>query len=172
MDQSCRIGERRGAPVLIVSFVTITTASLEYANLLDDIGTSVYVIDKYTYELLYVNETALQVCENRDYNNAKCFSFFNSLESPCPWCSLPLMKNGRAHIDENYVPPLDRWYRHDVRDIDWYGHDAAAFFITNITDQKERQKQDDERFNNFYKQIATANPNALAMFRLNLAKNT
>ena len=167
-----RIGELGGGPVLMVSFATMAAASREYTALLDHTANSVYVIDKRTHELLYVNESALAAVKNRDYQNTQCFRFFNGLEAPCPWCSLPLMKDGTAHIEENYVPPLDRWYRHDVRDIDWYGHDAAAFYVYNISEQKRRQKLDEERFSSLYRQIAAANPDALAMFRLNLTKNT
>jgi len=144
----------------------------EYEFLLDHIGISVYVIDKESYELLYINGTALRASGNRSYSNKRCFRYFNGLDEPCPWCSLPIMKDGYGHVDENYVPSLDHWYRHDVRDIKWHGHDAAAFYITNITDQKRRQMLDEERMANLYQQTASANPNALAMFRLNLTKNT
>ena len=167
-----RIGNSGGAPVLLVCFVTLAAASSEYADLLDNTAASIYVIDKHTYELLYVNGNALQAGKGRNYQSAQCYRFFNGLDAPCPWCSLPLMKDGYAHVDENYVPPLDRWYRHDVRDIKWYDRDAAAFYITNITDEKRRQRMDEERFANLYRQIAAANPDALAMFRLNLTKNT
>ena len=166
------IGESGGEPVLMVSVATLETASAEYADLLDHAGTSIYVIDKRTYELLYVNASAMRASGDRNYQNKLCYRYFNSLEAPCPWCSLPRMKDGYAHVEENYVPPLDRWYRHDVRDIDWYGREAAAFYIANITEQKRRQRSDEERFNGLYRQIAAANPNALAMFRLNLTKNT
>lgn len=170
--KACQIGENEEKPVLMVVFETMAAASQEYASLLDNIGTSIYIIDKRTYELLYANGTAKQACGNRDFQNTQCFRYFNGLEAPCPWCSLPFMKDGAAHVDENYVPPLGRWFRHDVHDIKWYGRDAAAFYITNITEQKNKQKIDEERFKNFYRQIAVANPNALAMFRLNLTKNT
>ena len=144
----------------------------EYAGLLDNTGMSIYVIDKQTYELLYVNGAAMRASGDRSYEGTKCYRYFNGLQAPCPWCSLPLMKDGYAHVEENYVPPLDRWYRHDVRDIDWQGRGAAAFYITNITEQKRRQAREEERFSNLYRQIAAANPNALALFRLNLTQNT
>ena len=166
-----RIGENSGAPVIMVTFATIASASLEYANLLDNTETSVYVIDKHTYELLYVNKNAQKVSKSSNYRNAQCFRYFDNLDAPCPWCFLSTLKNGAAHIDESYNPALDRWHRYDIRDIDWYGHDAAAFYITNITVEKQRQKQDEERFYNLYHQIASANPDALAIFRLNLTKN-
>jgi hypothetical protein len=167
-----RIGEYGGAPVLMASFSTVDAASMEYANLLDHTAISVYVIDKHTHELLYVNENALQSSRRVNYQNAQCFRFLNGLEAPCPWCSLPRMENGTAHVEENYVPPLNRWYRHDVRDISWYGRDAAAFYITDITELKRRQQQDEERFSNLCRQIVSTYPNALSMTRLNLTKNT
>jgi len=166
-----RIGESGGAPVLMVSFSTVTAASSEFAELLDELDTNVYVVDKRSYELLYVNRTAMRASGGRGYQNEQCFRYFNGLEAPCPWCSLPKMRDGRAHVDENHVPSTDRWYRHDVLDIEWYGRDAAAFFTANITEQKKREKLEEERFENLYRQIAAANPNAMAMFRLNLTKN-
>lgn len=166
------IGESEGAPVVVVSFETLASASEEFSNLIDTVDMSIYVIDKDTYELLYANERALQFNGNRNYQNIACFQYFFGFEAPCNWCSLPLLEDGHAHVDENHVPPFDRWYRHDVFDIDWYGHEAAAFYISDITEQKRRQKLEEDRFSNFYRQIAAANPNAMAMFRLNLTKNT
>ena len=165
------IGTRQGDPVILVSFATMAAGSREYVTLLNENQSSIYVVDKKTFELLFVNEPALRHCGKQKYQNEKCYSFFNGLEVPCPWCSLPAMKDGYGHLDENYVPPLKKWYRHDVRDIHWYGHDAAAFYIADITGQKKRQEDYEERFNNLYKEIASANPNAMAMFRLNLTKN-
>ena len=165
------IGSKEGMPVVIVSFATMTAEAHEYTNLLNSNAMSIYVIDKDTYELLFVNQPALSHCGKQKYQNEKCYHFFNNGDSPCPWCSLPAMRNGYGHIDENYVPPQKKWYRHDVYDIHWYGHKAAAFYITDITEQKKRQESYEERFNNLYKEIASANPNALAMFRLNLTKN-
>lgn len=165
------IGENRKAPAEMVSFETLESASAEFFELVDHIGTSIYVIDKQTYELLFINRTAQKSGAGRDYQDAQCFRYFNGLEAPCPWCSLPLMKDGYAHIDENYVPQTDRWYRHDVRDINWYGRDAAAFYIVNITEQKKREAQERERFENLYRQITAANPNAMAMACFNLTKN-
>jgi signal transduction histidine kinase/CheY-like chemotaxis protein/PAS domain-containing protein len=144
----------------------------EYAALLDNNPTSIYVIDKATYELLYVNRAALHKIGSDHYRGGKCYSFFNGRESPCPWCSVPVMENGSSHIDENYVPPLRHWYRHDVHDVSWHGRAAAAFYITDITELKRRQALDEERFENLYQQVAVANPNAMAIFRLNLTKNT
>ena len=165
------IGIRIGNPVIIVSFATAAAEAHEYTNLLNCNDTSIYVIDKDTYELLFVNQPALKSCGKKKYQNEKCYHFFNGEDAPCQWCSLPAMKNGSAHIAENYVPPQKKWYRHNVYDINWYGRNASAFYVTDITEQKKRQELYEERFNNLYKEIVTANPNAMAMFRLNLTRN-
>lgn len=167
-----RIGESAGAPVIMAMFATIAAVSEEYAELLDEVSTSIYIVDKQTYELLFVNQAALAACDSKSYQNVQCFRYFNGLDSPCPWCSMPHMSNGKAHVEENYVPSTKRWYTHDAQDISWYGRNAAAFFITNITERKNRELQEEERFDNLYQQIVKANPNAIALFRLNLTKNT
>ncbi len=166
------LGERGGDPVLVCSFATAEGNAAEFAALLNGTDRSIYVIDQKTYELFYVNDPALRSCGDRGYAGARCYRYFNGLDAPCPWCTLPQMKNGFLHVDEAYVPPFDRWYSHDVRALNWYGRDAVAFFLTNITEQKRRQQQEAERFANFYRQVAQANPNTLAMFRLNLTRNT
>jgi PAS domain S-box-containing protein len=165
------IGTSKGCTVLMVNFTVMSVGAAEYANLLDNADASVYVVDKNTYELLYVNQAASKVGGGRFYQTEKCYRYFCGFEQPCPWCTIAKMKNGFAHLDENYVPVMKRWFKNDVRDMDWYGHEAAAFYITDITDQKKRQDLDKERFDNLYHQIAAANPDALAMFRLNLTKN-
>jgi len=165
------IGRKQGVPVLMVAFAAMSAGSAEYADLLDNADSSIYVIDKRTYELLYVNGAAVRSGGRRSHLNELCFHYFNGLSAPCSWCSMPAMKNGFAHVEENYVPVLKRWFRHDVRDMDWYGHDAAAFYITDITKQKLRQNMEKERFDNLYHQIASANPDAMAIYRLNLTRN-
>ena len=166
------IAIREGAPVILVSFATMAAEAQEYTNLLNSNDMIIYVVDKDTYELLFVNQPALKACGKHKYQNEKCYHFFNGEDSPCPWCSLPSMKDGYSHVDASYVPTRKKWYRKDVYDISWYGHKAAAFYTADITEQKERQEAYEERFSNLYKEIAYANPNALAMFRLNLTKNT
>jgi len=170
--KSCIIGISCGAPVLMVYFTTLAAASEEFAGLLNYTIASIYVIDKETHELLYVNQTAMHITENRSYDGMQCFRYFNGLSSPCPWCALPALKDGFAHVDENYVPSQKHWYRYDIRDIRWYDHDAAAFYCMDITEQKQRQQLDEERSENIYRQITAANPNTLAMFRLNLTADT
>lgn len=164
------IGEMEGMPI-VMAFFSGTSSSEEtsFEAMMANLTTSIYVIDKMTYELLYVNAHALKASHYRNYIGTKCHQYFNGLYEPCPWCSMPQMKDGKVHIAENYVPPLKRWFEHDAFDIDWYGRKAAAFYLTDIT---EKKKQEEVKVKGLYHRILKANPDALAMFQLNLTKNT
>jgi len=163
------VGEMNGDPVVLAVYGGISSETKSFENLVDNIAISIYVIDKQSHELLYVNAHALKASGDREYCGASCYKFFNDLDEPCPWCSLSSIRNGSAHVAENYVPPLDKWFRHDVFDIDWYGIEAAAFYITDITNEK---REEQIKVKGLYNRILHANPDALAMFQLNLTQNT
>lgn len=99
------------------------------------------MIDKETYELLFANATALSVWGHGDPAGQVCYRYINHRSVPCPWCSVPLMKNGVCHADAAYSPEQDKWFSVDCREIDWYGHAAIAVFARDVTEQQQQQQK-------------------------------
>jgi len=163
------MGEMNGEPVIMAYFSSLSGEEAVFETLVDRLNDIIYVIDKQSHELLYMNDYALKTSDYRNYVGMKCHKYLNNIDEPCPWCSLPMIKNGKAHVAENYVPPQGRWYEHDVFDINWYNYDAAAFYLTDITEKKNLEKI---KVKGQYQRILNANPDALALYAANLTRNT
>jgi len=131
------LGTHSGCPVLLVVFFNV---SGEAESLLDHSNGSVYVLDRHTHELLYANGPALRAWGKSDFTGRACYDFICGRSEPCPWCSIPQMKNGSVHVDEAYTPNFDLWFRVDCHELKWYGRDAVAVYSFDITDQKRQQQ--------------------------------
>ena len=136
-----RIGTLRGAPVLAASFVWPGPEAQEYARLLDCISSTVYVIDRASYELLYVNTPTLRQLNRTAYLGQNCYRFACGFDAPCPWCSLPSMKDGCFHGEACYAAGLNRWYTVDCVALNWHGRDAVAVYAADRTGQMRQQKE-------------------------------
>jgi signal transduction histidine kinase/PAS domain-containing protein/ActR/RegA family two-component response regulator len=157
------VGSRDGSPVLFVSYSS-SSAEASGQSLLLDIDTAIlYVIDKGTYEILYANETARAPLGPGDYAGQICYSYISGCTQPCAWCSVPLMKDGKFHVDAAYSPAHERWYSIDCREIDWYGRDAIAVYARDVTDQ-QKQRQSIEADRNTLDTILGSIPGGVAVF--------
>jgi len=133
------IGTMSGCPVLMVNFLYTSSETLERDLLLDNAISNIYVIDKKSQELLYVNEPAIEMWgEGNSYIGDTCYHFINGYDAKCQSCPLDKMENGRVCIDECYLEKYDIWLRIDCRDMDWFGREAAAVFSIDISDQKKK----------------------------------
>ena len=134
------IGTQNGWPVLLTVLFNSSDESAEHAALLDHANGKVYVIDRGTYELLYVNGFALRTWGRDDFCGKSCYEFIAGRHAPCPWCVIPEMQNGVGHQDEVYSPGTEKWYRIDAREMSWFGRDAIAFYSIDISEQKLQQQ--------------------------------
>lgn len=134
------VGTQNGSPVIITAFLDTSAESAELASLLDHSGGKIYVVERSSYELLYANEPALQAWGRGAFCGQPCYDFIAGRQAPCPWCALRNMKDGTVHEDENYSAAADRWYRIDGCEMNWFGHDAVALYIVDITEQKMQRQ--------------------------------
>jgi len=137
--QARSIGTLDGCTVLMVVFLDNSREAEEYDLLLNNTAACIYVIDRSTHELLYANEPSLREWGHGDYSGQPCYRYVNGLDGVCPWCSVPQMKDGCAHADENYVSSIGRWFRVDCRAMNWFGRDAAAIYALDVTEQKKQR---------------------------------
>jgi len=133
------IGMRNSYPVLLVSYSRSSSEAASQSKLLDETSMILYVLEKKSYEILFANECALKIWGHGDYAGARCYQYVNGCSSPCPWCSIPMMKDGSCHVEAAYAPPQDMWLSIDCRAVDWYGREAIAVFARDITEQQKRQ---------------------------------
>ncbi|HUM83432.1 MAG TPA: response regulator [Lachnospiraceae bacterium] len=135
------IGTRQGCPVLLAVYSRSSSEASGQSQLLNLTDVILYVIDERTYEILFANETALQLWGHDDYVGKNCYRYVNGCSEPCPWCSVPQMHNGFCHMEAEYSPEQDKWFSVDCREIDWYGRTAVAVYARDITEQQQQQQQ-------------------------------
>jgi len=134
------IGTRDGSPVIMVTYSRSSYEAAGHSRLLDISATILYVVDRRSYEILFANDTALRQWGRTDYTGMACYEFVNDCHQPCPWCSIPLMKDGRYHSQAAYSPVQDKWFSIDCRELDWYGRSAVAIYASDVTEQQKHQR--------------------------------
>lgn len=134
------IGKMDGVPVIMAVFMDSGAESVELEVLLGNAATQVYVVDIRTYEVLYANEQLKTFWQDMDFSGHTCFHMVNGRKEPCPWCMLPKMKHGNYFQKELYSETTQTWYNALCRPMDWHGHEAAAIYIFDITEEKERRR--------------------------------
>ena len=134
------IGTLDGLPVVMVAYSGTSMEAEEHALLLDHTSSIIYVVDRETCELLYANEMALKLWGGGDYAGQPCYRFINGRDEPCPWCSIPRMKDGACHVEAAYSPMQDMWFSVDCKSMRWHGHEAVAVYTRDVTRQQRRQE--------------------------------
>ena len=157
------IGVKDGRPVLLVSYSRSSSEAAGQSRLLDLTTAILYVIDKTSHELLFANGTAMNSWGHGDYTAQPCYQYVNGRSEPCPWCSVPQMKNGECHAEAAYSPAQDRWFTVDCREIDWYGRAAVAVYARDVTEQ-QRQRQSIQADRDNLDAILGSIPGGVAVF--------
>lgn len=133
-------GTLDGAPVVAASYRSMGGEAQEFEQLFGSMSMIAYVVEKDSYTLLYANAPAQKAWGGADYSGRPCYEAVAGRKSPCPWCSIPEMKDGCSHCEAAYAPVQDRWFRVDCRAVQWYGRSAIAICAADITDEKRRQE--------------------------------
>ena len=79
-------------------------ASESLLTLLDNANNIIHVVARDTHEILYVNKAGNKLTGNKNITGKLCYEYIFGLESPCSWCQMTAMRDGKAHIDSCYVP--------------------------------------------------------------------
>lgn len=156
------LGEYEGCPVICCIFTDTSGESL--SALLDHTDGIVYVCDSETRELLYASKKFTDLWGRSDYGGQTCFTFIRGLKAPCPWCSIPKMKNGEIHVEEIYDPGLNLYFRIDCYEILWRGRKAVAVYSSDVT-TSSRARKSLKNANEDLKAQIDGIPSGVAVFR-------
>ncbi|MDO4179099.1 MAG: response regulator [Phascolarctobacterium sp.] len=118
-------------------------------NILDNISTSIFVVDAVNFNLYYMNKACQNImnCDDKKYSGKKCYEYFYHENHPCRFCKLAIAHTGNNKT-EAYLPPLDKTVEATVCLMEWMGHPAYVSYYTDITEEKKEREIEEERFEN------------------------
>ena len=128
-------GRRMGPRSKASQFYAVLT------NMLSDVGTltnekadGVYVIDKNSYELLYINESKHLAMHGEVCVGKTCFAAIHGLEAPCDFCTLKTYgPDDQEH--EISVEKTGLVYTVRVKESVWNGIPAYIMYLRDVTEE-------------------------------------
>ncbi|MDD2956329.1 MAG: ATP-binding protein [Oscillospiraceae bacterium] len=181
------VGEHDGCPLLLTSIYDVTD-EWESRNLLLEVSDrGVVVLDKGTKEILYGNSKFFQLSgvSEADAIGRPCYEVICGQagweESRCA-CFRALKAPGFV---EYHDAAGGRYFQITARDTRWGEHEAAVFYLHDITENKKKDLElsarnaqlrevQREAIKSYQRQLDAVmrmNPDAMSTFQMNLSKN-
>jgi len=119
-------------------------------NVLNGLDAHVYVADFDTYEILFANDSVLQIFGG-DIVGQVCWQVFRDERGPCPHCPNSRLLAEEADSTEIYRwdvfnPIAKKWYANYDRGIEWEdGHQVHLQIAIDITDRKQAEESVKQR---------------------------
>lgn len=101
----------------------------------------IYISDMNNYEMLYINDKALEIIglEDKNYKGRKCYEYLMGADSPCSFCNCNNVCQNDFFIRE-YDRIKDKHLVLRGKEIKWNGRKAHIEYITDDTEQNKISK--------------------------------
>jgi signal transduction histidine kinase len=175
------IGYLDNEPVLLANYSNAFRETDPYKQLLNNSHQKIYVVDRDTRKLLYVNRAGVvDTGENcyGSYSNSTCYEYIMGKDEPCSNCRVFHNLYLTSEKWKRHDPDKDIWTNITKENITWNGHAAIAVYIDDITAEEKLNQYTvqtaEEKMNGYRKSIQdllAANPNSLCTFSFNVTKN-
>lgn len=125
---------------------TLFSSYVALKEILNNLGSSIFVIDKETKEILFANDVLKKSMEI-DFEGKQCSDYnFGCMNKDCENCIQ--MQKDNLYI-ETYDEDKDKWYDIHYNTITWIdGKKVMLCNITDITDKKKNQQKIEFQANN------------------------
>ncbi len=110
---------------------------------MNEISELIYVADLENYDLLFINDTGRKTFGVSSLEGQKCYKVLQGRDSPCDFCTSPLLKPGENYTWEFTNPITQRHYLLKDRLFQWDDRPARleiAFDITKAEEEKQALK--------------------------------
>lgn len=114
----------------------IKLAHAQTLEILDHIDSFIYVVDKNTHEILFLNKKSIDFFGTEQLGK-HCYDFISCENRPCPYCPMLFLTESIEQTQQDlYFPKRDLWVHSAVSKIHWDGsrevcllhcHDITAF---------------------------------------------
>ncbi|MBU5627298.1 PAS domain-containing protein [Oscillibacter sp. MSJ-2] len=156
---------RRIGPVSKSSqfYAVLTNMLSDVSTLTNEKADGVYVVDRDTYELLYVNESKKLAVSGDVRVGSTCHAAIHGLGAPCGFC--PLRTYGPDEQEhEITVENTGLVYTARVKESVWNGIPAYIMFLRDVTEEVHA-RQEKERMELYFQTLVRNLPGGIAVLR-------
>ena len=141
---------------------TLKYRKLQFEVILNNLGSSIYIVDMESNEILFVNEH-MEKAFGKDMIGKICWkTIYNNQSGPCEFCTNDKLIDAygnrlKPYIWEIYNQKLNRWYELHDQAIPWIdGRLVRMDIAIDITDRKsaEEEKLNAQKIAGEYKKLA------------------
>lgn len=158
-----RIGPLSDSIKFYAVFTGMTAESRLFESIADETADGIYVIDKETYELLYVNEPFELFGRESDFSGLKCYEALHGKRGPCSFCPLDRYgADGKEHLLDVKID--GRFFSVRFKEIDWNGIPSYVNYLCDVTDDI-RIKREKERLEEYFRTVVRYLPGGIAVMR-------
>ncbi len=123
-------------------------------HILDSTDDVIYISDTKTYDLLYLNQSALKVVGNPPeevWRSKKCYEILQGLSAPCDFCTNHLLNENEFYEWSYYNPMIEKTFLLKDKLIPFGNKLVRLEIATDITkiislEKELQEKLDDEKF--------------------------
>lgn len=108
---------------------------------MNEISELVYVSDLEDHTLLFVNKAGQETFHIDTMDGQKCYKVLQGLDSPCEFCTSPILKEGEIYTWEYTNPLTQRHYILKDRLIQWEGRTARMELAFDTTESEKEKIQ-------------------------------
>lgn len=125
---------------------SLFTSRMAMKEILDNVGSGLFVINKETKEILFANDK-MQSIVRKDMVGKRCCDFSMCGKNVCRECC-EYLENSLEHM-ERYDARYQKWLDISMTDITWVdGSRVALCNVTDVTEKKKDQKRIEFQANN------------------------
>ena len=148
---------------LYAVFTGMSDETRLFQNIANEAADAIYVINKNTYDLLYVNESKNLFNRSGDGVGEKCYAALHGKSAPCEFCTLKShAADGVAH--EMAMEGTQRFYNTRFRETEWSGIPAYIKFVQDVTEEMQTRREK-ERLEEYFQTVVKRLPGGVAVVR-------
>ena len=123
----------------------------------------IYVIDKNSHELLYVNESKQLNVHGEMCVGETCYAVIHGLDSPCIFCPLNIYgPDGQEH--EIAVEKTGFVYTARAKESVWNGIPAYIIYLRDVTEEAQARREK-ERLEMYFQTLVKNLPGGISVLR-------
>lgn len=160
-------GRRMGPPAESMRFYAVYTGMSEeshmYQSIANETADGIYVIDRASYELLYVNESRNLFGETPVCAGQKCYTALFGKSEPCAFCTLGTnAPDGQEHAMP--VGNTGRFYTTRFKESNWNGIPAYIKYVQDVTGEVTARLEK-ERLELYFQTLVENLPGGISVIR-------